>query len=381
MFQDETLYIQSFMDYVQDHVASNGNSLDAFLKAWDEADPKVSSPSDVEAVRIMTIHKAKGLEFPYVILPYSEKVGLFRSGKAWTVPEVEGTPLERIGKAAFDVQLSSTSANTLFEKDYRKELFLQYIDNINTYYVALTRASKGMTVISEISSSPEKNFAGILKEYLENSGPTGGFSQERDESGELLIFRKGVMYDFSKMERKDSGLSKMVTGYPSFPLNPEERGRLRLSSDSVDFFTEEGAAVAKARHNGTVLHDILSRVKIPADLESSIYLSVRQGDLERDRGKEVADLLSERIAAHPEWFPLEGAEVFNEVSLIDSDGREWRPDRVVIKDGSVTIIDYKFGEKDQRYRAQVGRYARIYRRLGYENVSTAIWYVNSDEID
>ncbi len=381
MFQDETLYIQSFMDYVQDHVASNGNSLDAFLKAWDEADPKVSSPSDVKAVRIMTIHKAKGLEFPYVILPYSEKVGLFRSGKAWTVPEVEGTPLERIGKAAFDVQLSSTSANTLFEKDYRKELFLQYIDNINTYYVALTRASKGMTVISEISSSPEKNFAGILKEYLENSGPTGGFSQERDESGELLIFRKGVMYDFSKMERKDSGLSKMETGYPSFPLNPEDRGRLRLSSDSVDFFTEEGAAVAKARHNGTVLHDILSRVKIPADLESSINLSVRQGDLERDRGKEVADLLSERIAAHPEWFPLEGAEIFNEVSLIDSDGREWRPDRVVIKDGSVTIIDYKFGEKDQRYRAQVGRYARIYRRLGYENVSTAIWYVNSDEID
>ena len=189
------------------------------------------------------------------------------------------------------------------------------------------------------------------------------------------------MYDFSKMERKDSGLSKMETGYPSFPLNPEERGRLRLSSDSVDFFTEEGAAIAKARHNGTVLHDILSRVKIPADLESSIYLSVRQGDLERDRGKEVADLLSERIAAHPDWFPLEGAEVFNEVSLIDSDGREWRPDRVVIKDGSVTIIDYKFGEKDQRYRAQVGRYARIYRRLGYENVSTAIWYVNSDEID
>ena len=384
----ETLYLQSFMDYVQDHVATNGNSLDSFLKTWEDGDdPKVSSPADAGAIRVMTIHKSKGLEFPYVILPYSEKVGLYRAGCSWTVPDVEGTPLEGLGKAAFDVSLSSTSAGTLFEEDYNKELLLQYIDNINTYYVALTRASKGMTIISDIGCSPDKSMAGILMEYLDNQDLLTGFSKEVKDSGELVIFRKGEMYDFSSMEREESPIGSRETGYPSFPLNGTssgsdgERGRLRISSEALDYFTEEGEAAASARHNGTVLHDILSRVRVPSDLEASTRLAVNSGDLEPSREREVLDLLSGRIAAHPEWFPEEGAKILNETSLIDSDGREWRPDRVVIEDGSVTLIDYKFGQKNPRYRSQVARYASIYRRLGYEKVTTALWYVSTDEVE
>ncbi len=386
VFEDETLYVQSFMDYVKDHVATAGNSLDVFLKTWDEADPKVSSPADVEAIRVMTIHKAKGLEFPYVIFPYAEKVGLFRPADAWTVPKVNGTSLESIGEAAFNVMLSATSAGTLFEEDYRKELILQYIDNINTFYVALTRASKGMTIISGNSGSSDKNFSGILKAYLEESLSEGSFNKVEDPSDGHVRYRSGQMYDFSLMERKESAAEKIEPGFPSFPLNSaeegsEDRGRLRLSPDSAEFLTGEGEAVANARHNGVVLHDILSRVTVPSDLESSVEVAVRQGDLEPDKKEEVISLLSKRIESHPEWFPLEGARILNETSLIDTDGREWRPDRIVIKDGSVTVIDYKFGEKESRYKAQVNRYAGIYRRLGYQNVSTAIWYVINDEIE
>ena len=386
-FKDETLYLQSFMDFVQDHVAVNGNSLDEFLKAWKDNDPKVSSPSDSNAVRVMTIHKSKGLEFPYVIFPYSEKVDLFRDRNAWTVPKVEGTPLESIGAAAFDVKLSSGSTKTLFEDDYRNELLLQYIDNINTYYVALTRASKGMTIISDISASPSKCFSGILFSFLKEKGDQNGFSEYFDVEGQTAIFRKGDLYDFSRLMRKGSGLSVREPGYPSYPLNPEkdtegkERGRLTVSGDSSDFFTSEGIARAEARQNGTVLHDILSRIKVPSDLEASVLQAVRQGDLESSRKDEVTNLLSERISNHPEWFPSSGAEILNEVALIDADGQEWRPDRVIIRNGSVTIIDYKFGEHDTRYRAQVARYAAIYRRLGYRDVSPFIWYVHADEVE
>ena len=385
---DESLYIHSFLDYVQDHVAVNGNSLDSFLKAWKEADPKVSSPSDVNAVRVMTIHKAKGLEFPYVIFPYSEKVNLFRAHNTWTVPKVEGTPLEDIGKVAFDVKLSSASTETLFEEDYRQELLLQYIDNINTYYVALTRASKGMTIISDISVDPGSCFAGILLEYLENEA--SGFSRERDDEERVVIFQKGSMYPFEKLERKGEDICRIEPGFNSFPLNPEdegegaegqERGRLRVSAESVDFFTEEGRSKAEARNNGTVLHDILSRVRVPSDLVPSVEQAVRDGDLQPERKEEVLDMLSKRIASRSAWFPADGTRVLNETSLFDSDGREWRPDRVLIKGDSVTVIDYKFGEHNPRYRAQVARYAAIYRRLGYRDVSTAIWYVPSDEVD
>ena len=376
-FQEETLYIQSFMDYVQDHVSSNGNSLDAFLKAWDQDDPMVSSPADIRAVRVMTIHKSKGLEFPYVILPYSEKVNLFRPGFSWRVPQVENTPLEGIGKAAFDVYLSSRSVGSLFEEDYREESLLQHIDNINTYYVALTRASVGMTIISDIGCSPEKTLSGILKDYLEDEGSAKGFEVERNEDEEYVIFRKGELFDFHNLRRKDPGMTRRDVGFPSF----QERGRLRLSSETADFFIEEKAAALKARHNGTVLHDILSRSVRPGDLEASVSQAIRQGDLEPGREDEVLALLSERISSHPEWFPEEGAEILNETSLFDIDGLEWRPDRVVMKDGAVTVIDYKFGEKESRYQAQVRKYAGIYRRLGYSDVATAIWYVNTDEVE
>jgi ATP-dependent exoDNAse (exonuclease V) beta subunit len=386
-FRDQILYLQSFMDFVQDHVAVNGNSLDEFLKAWDDTDPKVSSPADSNAIRIMTIHKAKGLEFPYVILPFSEEVELFRETDAWTVPKVKGTPLEDIGTAAFNVKLSSTSSRTLFEDDYRKELLLQYIDNINTYYVALTRASKGITIISDIASSSKKCFANILFGYLKGKGAKNGFLEESDGEGETIYYRKGDLYDFYGLERKDTGIAVCEPGYPSYPLNPEkdsdgkERGRLKVSSDSTDFFTEEGMARSEARHNGTVLHDILSRIKVPSDLETSVLQAVRQGDLETSRKDEVTRLLSKRISSHPEWFPSSGAEILNEVSLIDSEGQEWRPDRVVIKDGIVTIVDYKFGEHNTSYRAQVNKYAAIYRSLGYRDVSAFIWYVPADEVE
>ena len=385
----ETLYIQAFMDYVQDHVATNGNSLDSLIKTWEQGDdPKISSPADTRAVRVMTIHKSKGLEFPYVILPYSENVGLYRQGYSWTVPEVDGTPLEKMGKAAFDVMLSSTSVGTLFEESYQKERLFQYIDNINLYYVALTRASKGMTIISDIGCSPESTMSGILKEYLDGQDLMSGFSREVGDSGCPVTFRKGEMYDFSGMDRKESLINSRTTGYPSFPLNPQTsscedgyRGRLRVSPEALDFFTGEGAAAAAARQNGTVLHDILSRVRVPSDLRGSVHQAVIAGDLEGSKEKEVEALLSDRIASHPAWFPEYGADILNETSLIDSDGREWRPDRVVIKDGMVTIIDYKFGQKNPRYRSQVARYASIYRSLGYNNVITALWYVPSDEVE
>ena len=194
------------------------------------------------------------------------------------------------------------------------------------------------------------------------------------------------MYDFSSLERKGTGIEGLEPGFPSFPLNPDDedgatRGRLKVNAEASDFFTAEGMAKAEARHNGTVLHDILSRIRVPSDLGQAVLQAVQNGDLPQERSAEVEQLLSERIASKPEWFPQAGATILNETALIDSDGREWRPDRVVIKDGKVTVIDYKFGEYNSGYKRQVARYAAIYRRLGYQDVSAAIWYVPSGKVD
>ncbi|MBQ9819120.1 MAG: UvrD-helicase domain-containing protein [Bacteroidales bacterium] len=383
----ESRYLFAFMDVVQDFTSLNGHAPEAFLKYWKEKEPdlSVSSPADADAVRVMTVHKAKGLEFPYVIFPYVERVTLFRQGHRWSVLRTEGTPFAPMPPAAFDVNLSGTSLNTLFDRQYLEELRMQYIDNLNLLYVALTRPSGALTVISTAEAG-EKNCAMILRSYLDRDGAVSGFEAEEMEDG-TVVFRKGAFPDFAPLRKRETRAERLEVSYASWPLNPEEgdgeedvrvRGRLKFSADAVDFFSEEAAL--RPRRNGIVLHGILSSVTVPGDLPGAVEEALRRGDFDRAQAEDAREMLSARIAAHPEWFPAGGAQVLAETTLIDTDGQEYRPDRVVIRDGRVTVIDYKFGAERPAYARQVARYADIYRRMGHAQVETVLWYVPSDRV-
>ena len=399
LFESETQYVQALMDFMQDYVAVNGNAIDGFLKAWQEADPKISSPSDPESVRVMTIHKSKGLEFQHVIFPFAEEIGLFRSEKHWTRPTVEGTELEGIADGVYNVSLRKpANEDSLFREGSQREMQFQLVDNINTFYVALTRPVKGLTVIA--SNPPEKiaaaivpvpscdftDFSQILYAYLYGYGEALGYV--REEADDKIVFSKGDIFNYSTVKRKSDTISELTPGYPSYPLNPQaedeesdvrERGRLKFSADSIDFFCDE--VRNEARLNGTVLHGILSEVVTLSDLPDAVRHAFESGEIDAGREEEYLNILTQRVAAHPDWFPVDGAEVLNETGLIDTDGELRRPDRVLIKDGNVTVIDYKFGEKNRRYRRQVSRYADIYRRMGYSEITPIIWYVLTDEVE
>jgi hypothetical protein len=163
-WKGEIPYIQAYMDHIQDYVASNGNNLRGFLKYWEGENPSISSPSSGNSVRVMTIHKSKGLDFPYVILPFVENITLYKAGSYWCAPDLDGTVLEGVAEGVYDVQLSGSSESTLFAEHYRKERFLQQVDNINTIYVAMTRAALGMHIISKMP--PAKCLAAISDKKL-----------------------------------------------------------------------------------------------------------------------------------------------------------------------------------------------------------------------
>lgn len=418
VFDGETLYIQSFMDTLQDYVSMNGNTLRSFLKHWEELNPSISSPTLGDSVRVMTVHKSKGLDFPYVIFPYAETVNLYKSTSYWCHPKAEGTPFESFPKAVFDVELSSKSENTLFADDYHTESGLQYVDNINTLYVALTRASKGMHIIAKTPSKScmEAVDKGVLPDFKDMSQMLYWFASadgrlgfvRSQEEGSDISFSLGEIYDFAgsgKSGKSGGGLfaapEEFVSGYPSWPLNPSEehlfkgndeeendvrvKGRLKFSADAVDFFSDDGMTGVAASHRlrGIVLHNILSGVVVPSDLGKAVAGALRDGYVNESESAEVLELLSERIApaASRGWFPDDPSAVRNETALFDCDGSVLRPDRVVhTEDGGVVIIDYKFGEHNRRYERQIARYADIYRRMGYGNVSTALWYVDRDEV-
>ena len=210
-----------------------------------------------------------------------------------------------------------------------------------------------------------------------------------DEDG--LTFRIGGL-QAPEHEQIDEMIS-MQSGFPSWPLNPEsldpetdvrERGRLKFTSDAVDFFSGDGNTGVEAsnRIRGIVLHEILSRVNVPEDLESSVRQSMLSGSLTAEQAAQATGLLAKRIAEAEGmgWFKTGEERIMNEVSLINTDGRIYRPDRVIIDGSHVTIVDFKFGNHDARYVSQVRKYMAIWSGMGYDDVAGYLWYVTSGEV-
>ena len=455
-FEGEVPYLQAFMDTVQEWSQTNGNSLSEFLSYWDTTNPKICSPDDSYAVQVMTLHKSKGLSFPYVIFPFAEDVSLYKPSTRWCRPNAEKTALNGAYEGLYMIKLSSDTENTLFSEDLRKESFMQAVDAINMFYVATTRAEKGMTIIAQMPSKEYqdamkngtdaniKDMSRILYSYLMQYGKETGFSdvkahgqdEEKCFSENDIRFSNGEVYKFdvvkkNKENEDEEQKIKSVErfGYPSFSLNPEDekkcsdkvaadgqdevvspnedsmqsadvkrngegekKSRLEFSSEANDFFSEDGnvGMEASKRLKGIVLHNILSKVLIPEDLENAIAESYNSGEIDEDERCQIANLLSSRVsdAVQRGWFPDERGCVLNETSVIDTDGESHRPDRVILKDGKVVIVDYKFGhyygksaEKSREiYKDQIRKYAELYRNAGYENVSCYLWYVMSDEV-
>lgn len=359
-FEGETLFIQAFMDELSSWTAVNGNNLRHFLKYWEEKDFCIGSPENVSSVRILTIHKSKGLEFPYVIFPFAEKVTLYKNGVHWC----------RYKDGIFPVELGPLSEQTLFADDYHEERRKQAIDNINIFYVALTRAGRGLHIISKTptkklqeavrkNKTPEySNFAEILYVF-------GGACEDRTY---------GTMYDFTRLPRPDAAAEKdFVANYPSIALDC----RLTPSEDAADFFGDDGETGTQAspRRYGIALHSILSEIRGIDDLDDALHRAVEDGSLASSEADAARSLLFKGVSSHPEWFGKGDAVVRNERAVFDSDGREYRPDKVVVLGDSTLIVDFKFAKEEDGHVRQISKYMSIYRKLGYPDVHGYLWYV------
>lgn len=402
-FSCETLYIQSFMDKASDFQNKNRGGLHEFLELMKEDDSSINSPSVGDCVRIMTIHKSKGLAFQVVIAPYLEKVTLW-PGKPifkWCHPTIEGTPLEDAAKGVFNIKLVKDISSTFFASEFRKEQFNQCVDAINLAYVAFTRAKHRLILIGErpkakfandlAQGNPTfDNFSQLLYAFVCNNDQFTDISRPvecyedgtpcEDDPGIDYVFpseppKEKVVSDYSCL---DSGFEDRKSEYISQPIGD----RLTFGRESRDFFKGDKAATSK-RLRGIVLHDIMSKVYLPSDLPAAVQAATDQGRLTPEQEQEALELLSSAIEEHlgDGWFPLERSRVWNETSLLDTDGNVYRPDRVVeLEDGYLMVIDYKFGPQRPKYQAQVEEYMSLLSRMGYSQVRGALWYVDSGKV-
>lgn len=356
----QTLFIQSFMDDILEWTSIHGNDLRQYLKHWEESKIAISSPNDPNAIRITTVHKSKGLAFPIVIFPFAEKVGLFKEDTLWCHLDSDAEMGESFN-SIFPVVLGKSSGDSFFSESLKNEMEMQRIDNLNIFYVCLTRARKEMHIIAKNppkslidgKSSPN-DLSQLLYLYCEQNGYTFGSPYRWNEAS----------------KKEDSEIEEFDAEYETYGMNPEACSRRFVaSSEAWDYFSEEGIGQSK-RLRGIAQHALLSRIRTSDDAPEVL----------RSIEPQTRELLLERISAHSEWFSPE-LKTLNEVAIIDSFGNTNRPDRVLVdEEGRVTVIDFKFGEEDEKYSGQVRRYMRLFREMGYGEVSGYIWYVPIDKI-
>lgn len=344
-------FIHAFLDCALDYQGKFGSSVRGFLRWWDESGCKKSicAPTGQNAVRIMTIHKAKGLGLDAVIIPFMEEKFNPRTNTVWmdTPP-----PFDEIG--LIPVKAVKQLKETVFAEQYEKEMLLGRIDAVNTAYVALTRAKQDMVIYAP-ASGPSKggsftSFAGYLQETLR---------ERLDGDGEY------VGGEISSV--KDNGSAPEMILQDTFDIIPLGN-RLKLSLKAEEHFVRGDGP----RHSGIKRHEILSRVDRISDLKEACA-----------KDTETFELLSHRLACISERHWFDGTyTTLNETSIADEYGNVFRPDRVLVSadGGRAIVIDYKFGRERDSYKEQVSTYCELLKRMGYRNVEGHIWYVTLNKI-
>ncbi|NDW08517.1 exodeoxyribonuclease V subunit beta [Dysgonomonas sp. 520] len=379
MEKNENIYIQSFLDAVLDFTVRNISDLDLFLQWWDESGVKktIFTPDGQDAIRIMTIHKSKGLGFNVVLLPFCNwDLDHKLTTILWCQPKEE--PFSRLHLVP--VKYSQKLTNTIFEYDYFEERLHAFVDNLNVLYVAFTRAKKELIAFAPKPKEKDEisNISTLLWQCINNTveirneGCVDLAEYLDEESG---IFEIGAEYLPSAKGKKGQAKQEEISVGALTGVPFDERLKLRLNNKY--YFADSGQ-----RDYGNMMHDILSGIDTFDDLENAVDNFCLNGMINSEEKEtiyqELKNFLSDEQIS--DWYSGK-YKILNEVQILQPKGPFVRPDRVMICGDEVVVVDYKFGkQEDRKYLKQVKYYTDQIRKMGYEDVKGYIWYVRLGKV-
>ncbi|MAZ26884.1 MAG: hypothetical protein CL868_07375 [Cytophagaceae bacterium] len=362
-------HLQFFLDHVFAYAEKNQMGLYGFYEWWcrNESKLSISTPENTEAIRILTIHKSKGLEFPVVIYPFADTEMTKSRDMNW----LETNPQEYEGFAA--LLISQNQKLQEYNEDtatlYNLINNQQQLDNMNALYVALTRAVERLYIITS-TKDPSKpagtpaNYSQLFQKYLEDFGY---WHPEKDE----YFFGSEKRTSLKKDKTKQSSTIDLIS-------TPKAQHNIHVVTQSTAYW-ENGYAAAI--ENGNMAHELLAQVLYKDDVEKVITRARQQGLLEEN------DIAGQKKILHDLINSLEKHGFYNaenklylERDLIYK-GNVIRPDRVEItKDKEVLLLDYKTGKPQENHVAQINGYAEALEAMGYKILIKVIAYLNEEKM-
>jgi len=364
----EIVYLQAFQDLVIEFSAREKSDLASFLQWWDENKHKksIQVASGVHAAQIITIHKSKGLQFKYVIIPFLCWELNHQGTKApilWCRSEED--LFRDVGY--LPLRYTSKLEDTCFSEFYKEERKRIYLDNLNLLYVAFTRAEEGLIALAPQtkSSSSMSHVGHVVKRAIELNGELQ--KSWMPEKNKLVIGE----IEFQQRQNDTQENSLLLKKYSVVPW----RTRLKLRTRGKEFF--EPSEKRKKINYGIFIHTLMARIQIREDISTVIGNALTEGLIHQNEQMIITETIhwivdhpQLKICFEPDW------EVKTEASLIVPDGTERRIDRFARKGKDAILIDYKTGDVSPKDETQVKDYLKLVRKMGFEKTRGFLVYPN-----
>ena len=361
--QNTDAHLSAFLDNIFEFKTNNNSDFVSYLNYWDNngRHQSIVIPDGIDAVKIMTIHKAKGLEFPVVAIPFAaEELSPNNKEKVWY-------PIAEMFDTSFDWAWIDFSAKLKFlgnegEAFYNNKVNEKRMDALNTLYVALTRAASQMYLITHLEDEKtivDKNYATLLNHFVRRQG----YEPNLEEA-----------YEWG--EKKEAGRSGAESHEPKikFLFKTSSNWQNRLWTQ-LSFKHEN--QIENARQEGILIHDLMGEVYHEEDVPLVVENAVENGRINPSEEAYYTSMLME-VVRHPQlntYFD-KSINIYNEQDILVPKASFVRPDRVVKTKTHWVIIDYKTGKYNPKHESQISRYGEILRQMPPKDSKKFLVYID-----
>lgn len=359
-------YLLFFLDFVYEYSVRHTGGIAGLLDMWEDKKEKLSitAPEGVDAVQIMTVHKAKGLEFPVVIYPFAEeKIDDMQRENVWVNIEDE--------KGNIPVTHLRVSKNMLDYSDYTADIYIDALnkkemDTMNVFYVAMTRAERQLYVLTDLKekiNDPPKSFSELMVDFL---------IKQNKWDPEQVIFSFGSIPPPHTPEKEETPLTEVFRFTNGILSTAPENHSLTPVTKSGRFW---GSPQEKAIETGNLLHDLMKEIYYTEDVEKVLDAAIRKGEILESEKTFYQNHIN-NIINHPDLnkYFSKDYQIFTEKEIL-ANHTFLRPDRLCVSGQQVTIVDYKTGKPDKSHHDQINEYGMVLEEMGYSVHKKLLVYI------